>query len=118
MAGAKAYNLRLLQKWGFRIPQTFVCVTRAYEDHQSGKGDVTAMVASELSQLVDTDSTYAVRSSTNVEDGTRHSFAGQFNTYLDVRYPDGLSRPSSGYGRARKRASGLHRPDGGTAPDR
>lgn len=90
VAGTKAYNLRLLQKWGFRIPQTFVCVTKAYEDYLAGKADVSALVASELGHFVDKDSSYAVRSSTNVEDGTRHSFAGQFNTYLDVGYPDGL----------------------------
>jgi pyruvate,water dikinase len=84
-AGSKAYNLKLLRKWGLRVPMTFVCKQKAFEDYKTNKKHVLDRVSSELSPLIDISLRYAVRSSANLEDSSQYSFAGQFVTYLDVR---------------------------------
>ncbi len=91
IAGAKSYNLHLLDKWGFNVPRTYVCSIQAFLDYSSGKTGVMERIHRELLSLFDGTKKYAVRSSTNVEDGSRYSFAGQFNTYLDINSLDGIS---------------------------
>jgi pyruvate,water dikinase len=75
-AGGKAEGLRLLASCGLRIPETWIItepLTR--EDHQ------------ELDRAMESlgNVPVAVRSSAADEDGTGASFAGQFETYLNVR---------------------------------
>lgn len=84
-AGAKARNLGLLMRKGFVVPDGYVCSWDAHLRYRDGDRAVTAAVRRELAGLLDPGSSYAVRSSAGVEDGQRHSFAGQFTSVLNVR---------------------------------
>jgi phosphohistidine swiveling domain-containing protein len=70
--GGKAVSLRRLQQLGFRVP-AFVTVPVGHTG-----------ITPEVRSFLDTSLTYAVRSSSPVEDGAAHSFAGQFTTILGV----------------------------------
>lgn len=89
-AGSKAYNIRLLQKWGFRIPVTLVCLQAAFDDYHAGNREVLSKIREELRPLIDSSHKYAIRSSANLEDSSRYSFAGQFTTCLDVLSLEGV----------------------------
>lgn len=75
-AGAKARTLARLAARGFAVPEAVVLLPRMLRtpDH----------VARALSGLLPATGAWAVRSSAGVEDGTAHSWAGQFRTVLDV----------------------------------
>lgn len=72
MIGGKALGLAKLRANGIKIPKTYVipyCVK--IEDN-------------EIRNVLDEDKKYAVRSSANAEDGGVHSFAGMFDSYLNI----------------------------------
>lgn len=69
--GGKAQGLKKLKKLGMNIPETFVVLD--FDE---------AEIENFVSQLPT--KTWAVRSSADVEDGTEHSYAGQFQTYLNL----------------------------------
>ncbi|MDA7881529.1 PEP-utilizing enzyme [Akkermansiaceae bacterium] len=71
--GGKASALAILTQTGFEIPAWFVVT----------EGDVDQL---ELKKALDSlgEGPFAVRSSALAEDGVEHSFAGQFDSYLDV----------------------------------
>ena len=80
MIGGKALGLSKLRASGIRIPKTYVipyCVE--IEDN-------------EIKNLLDESKRYAVRSSANAEDGGKHSFAGMFDSYLNVERENILDR--------------------------
>lgn len=83
-AGNKAVNLRLLCTKKFQVPKTYVCSWQAYEKYLSEGASVLERVRVELEGVLDDRSTYAIRSSANVEDSLDNSFAGQFRTILEV----------------------------------
>ncbi len=85
LIGEKASNLKNLLKKGYRIPDTYVCTNRAYIEYMRGNKEVIPIIERELSNIIDENKIYSVRSSANVEDMPGHSFAGQFKTYLNVR---------------------------------
>lgn len=91
IAGAKSYNLHLLERWGFNVPKTYICPIQAFRDYSSGNTRLIDKICQELQSFFDGAKRYAVRSSTNIEDGSQYSFAGQFNTYLNINSLDGLS---------------------------
>lgn len=66
---SKVEGLLNLQKAGFRVPKFLVC-----------NGTLDDKIIDQL----DNSKTYAIRSSANVEDGSQNSFAGLFETYLNV----------------------------------
>ncbi|MES2658221.1 MAG: PEP/pyruvate-binding domain-containing protein [Verrucomicrobiota bacterium] len=76
--GGKGAALARLGKHGFDIPEWFAIPSDA------------AWTREELPRAVDALGTgpFAVRSSGMMEDGSAHSFAGQFTSYLDVPAPD------------------------------
>ncbi len=74
MYGSKADHLIKLKENQFQVP-TFVVIP--FEDYKQGR------IAERL-ELPFFCERYAVRSSSNLEDGSRDSFAGQFQTYLNV----------------------------------
>lgn len=76
--GGKAQGLASLRKMGMAVPDTFVIPENLQE---------------KLPELLDelpNHRAYAVRSSASVEDGEMHSFAGQFETFLNVSGKDKL----------------------------
>jgi phosphohistidine swiveling domain-containing protein len=81
--GNKARALRFLEKHGYRIPRTWVISSRALADFTILGESVFEQLRHEIAGLGDLN--YAVRSSTNLEDSGNHSFAGQFQTVINVR---------------------------------
>ncbi|MFD0525741.1 phosphoenolpyruvate synthase [Paractinoplanes durhamensis] len=78
-AGAKAANLAALSEAGVRIPPWAAIRSEAFDQSgQAAREVIRAAYAAAGSGRV------AVRSSGLEEDGHRHSFAGQFDTYLNV----------------------------------
>jgi phosphoenolpyruvate synthase/pyruvate phosphate dikinase len=88
--GNKANNLRFLVRYRFPVPTTWVCTWDLGLDLQSDRPAALDRLQRELAALLRPDCSYAVRSSANVEDDPGHSFAGQFNSLLDVRGLDGI----------------------------
>lgn len=72
LIGGKAYGLVKLRATGMNVPKTYV-VPVTTKDFDASKYP-------ELSSRVH----YAVRSSADIEDGKSNSFAGMFDSYLDV----------------------------------
>ena len=72
LVGGKAYGLAKLRAAGVNVPRTYV-VPVTVKDFDSRKYP-------ELSDKVH----YAVRSSADIEDGKSNSFAGMFDSFLDV----------------------------------
>jgi len=74
--GGKALGLDLLRNMGYRVPDYFIV---SFDD------DSTSPEALErFDRLAQETGRVAVRSSANIEDGERSSFAGQFDSYLNV----------------------------------
>ncbi len=78
--GGKAYGLSLLSSGGFNIPDGFVINERDIQNIIAGK---TEEFEGYLSAF-EADDKFAVRSSAFGEDGEKNSFAGIFETKLDV----------------------------------
>lgn len=83
--GNKAESLHLLKKKKYLIPEAHVCTWEAYENFTAGDSRVIDQLREELKHIIDDKSLYAVRSSANLEDSLEYSFAGQFDTILNVR---------------------------------
>lgn len=84
--GGKAAALWALRASGVPIPEWFVVTPQARgEDAAMDAGRaVTAEIEQALSRLALNGARLAVRSSGIEEDGSEHSFAGQFESYLSV----------------------------------
>lgn len=95
--GGKASNLNFLSKQGFNVPPGYVIysdeileTTALSEDsveqidNKQEKVDLQS-IWDNLKKEYGAKATFAVRSSANVEDGSHHSFAGQFVSYLNVQ---------------------------------
>jgi len=105
--GGKARSLAALADAGLPVPRWFVVLPAAFEasvppsiaSAEAGKGDLPALraavqrsalapeveaaIEAALAAFADTDR-FAVRSSAQDEDGARHSFAGQLESFLGV----------------------------------
>ncbi len=76
LVGGKMYGLSLLNSMGIAVPQALVLpINKSIEDI-------------DFNQYLDSNMKYAVRSSADVEDGKNTSFAGLFESYLDVNLLD------------------------------
>ncbi len=82
--GGKARHLRWLGSHGYRIPATWVVPSLLGQAYTRGDEPVLAGLRQELEQRLNPSFAYAVRSSANLEDDPRHSFAGQFLSLLNV----------------------------------
>ena len=90
LAGQKARSLLYLEKLGAQIPVTYVCTFNAYDEYILGNHDVINSLREELKKVIDIGKEYSVRSSANLEDHRDHSFAGQFDTYLNIQSIDNI----------------------------
>ncbi len=85
--GGKAESLGRMLRMGLPVPSGYVISVEAFAD-----GRLKSDAAAELTQLVKKLSaghhTYAVRSSAVGEDGAENSFAGAYETVLDVKPAD------------------------------
>ena len=89
--GDKANSLATLQKLGFLIPKTYTCDWRAYQRFLSGDMEVLDAIRKELGTIIESDKKYAVRSSSNLEDSMQFSFAGQFQSLLNVQSVENIT---------------------------
>jgi phosphohistidine swiveling domain-containing protein len=92
-AGGKGRILARLYQAGYRVPDGFVVLTSAF-DADALKPDAWAEARAALARLRGDGSNraFAVRSSALAEDSARASFAGEFQTVLDVRDDESVRR--------------------------
>jgi NAD(P)-dependent dehydrogenase (short-subunit alcohol dehydrogenase family)/phosphohistidine swiveling domain-containing protein len=82
--GGKAVNLRILQQNKFLIPKTHVISWNAHLFYQQQGKAAIERLRKEIETILEPGRLYAVRSSANVEDQAKQSFAGLFQTVLNV----------------------------------
>ena len=82
--GGKGQQLKRLLSLSVDIPTTYVCRTELFELYQTDPDAARAKLSEDISQTIETSRKYAIRSSANVEDGSKFSFAGQFDSFLKV----------------------------------
>lgn len=82
--GSKADNLELLSKAGFNVPKFFVVPAQVAKDLSNNNGKARLKAELENWMKENNTSSVAVRSSSIQEDTKEQSFAGQFETVLDV----------------------------------
>jgi phosphohistidine swiveling domain-containing protein len=87
--GGKAFALAALGRGGFDVPAWFAVTSEAAA---AGLPAIADEVANAVARLVPDGGLVAVRSSAIDEDGTGHSFAGQFESYLNVPPGEMLAR--------------------------
>jgi phosphohistidine swiveling domain-containing protein len=81
--GNKANSLLFLHRYGFNIPISFLVTTHAYERFLKERSALLDELRKEVLNLPDLN--YAVRSSTTAEDSKDYSYAGQFQTLMNIR---------------------------------
>ena len=81
--GNKANSLIFLHRYGFNIPLTWLVTTRAHELYLERGIPVLDDLRKEIARLPELN--YAVRSSTTSEDSSDFSFAGQFQTLINIK---------------------------------
>jgi rifampicin phosphotransferase len=89
MVGGKAASLFKLIASGFDVPSFFVLTAAAHRRTTRGSIDpeLRASIDAAVAALGGADHAYAVRSSGLAEDSADHSYAGVFDTFLDVGAP-------------------------------
>lgn len=97
--GGKATNLAKLFKAGLPVPPGFAVSIKTF-----GKGRLNSESAAELEKLIDKSKLYAVRSSGINEDAEGASWAGQFDTFLNVNPADVIQSIEKCHSSARSRA--------------
>lgn len=90
--GSKAEGLFRLKEWGYHVPDFFCLPYSSLKDMDLSGKNAASLPEDDRDQMLDLLSQWnwkeegvAVRSSFSLEDGSRHGFAGLFETVLDVR---------------------------------
>lgn len=83
--GKKAEHLFHLQQLGFRVPPFVVLPWEFLKNADQQALETAALSVSAHFQAITSENQFAVRSSGVAEDGAEHSFAGQFETCLNVK---------------------------------
>jgi rifampicin phosphotransferase len=78
--GNKGLRLAMLTQAGFNVPAFFAVSPDAFDEHED--------IAIAMQRLCPDDALVAVRSSSLEEDGAQSSFAGQFDSYLNISGDD------------------------------
>jgi len=78
-------NLGVLQKKGFKIPKSFICSFDAFNLYKQVGPIVLYYLKQEIVFYINEDKAYSVRSSANIGNESIKSFAGQFQTFLNVK---------------------------------
>lgn len=87
--GNKAASLALLKQRGFLIPETYVCQFDAFNQYREGV-NIQEDLKEQLTEIINAEKRYSIRSSADIEDTSSYSFAGQFKTHLDVKGIDNI----------------------------
>ena len=82
--GVRASRLGFLRKNGFRIPETYICTFRAYEEYFSGRNQVLDHLKKEVENLIDGNKYFAIRPSASIENAMGY-YDGQFGKYLNLK---------------------------------
>ncbi len=98
--GGKASNLASLLKAGLPVPGGLAIGLNAFSDD----GSLTVAAKDLLSQGISNDRLYAVRSSALAEDAEGASWAGQFESYLDTKVEDIITKIELCHNSAKNRA--------------
>lgn len=88
--GSKAKNLRFLSKNQYPVPKGWVVSWDALMDYQKEGQGVIKKLGEELQEKIQSGRSYAVRSSSSVEDDKDHSFAGLFCSLLHIKGIDAV----------------------------
>lgn len=88
--GSKANNLRKLLDMGIKIPRTYCCSWEAHDLFKEHRESVLHQLQKEISETIDLKKSYAIRSSTDLEDRQDYTYAGQYKTSLDIRGLDSV----------------------------
>lgn len=87
--GGKAYNISILKSKGLNVPHGIVLTSDFLNDNADKKHDLTEIINNILKETdLNLDGKFAIRSSANLEDDLAHSFAGQFESYINCNYSD------------------------------
>ncbi len=70
---------------GYDVPETLVIPFESFDEYSTDKERGLLSISRLLSGILDENKEYSVRSSANVEDSSLFSFAGQFETQLNVK---------------------------------
>ncbi|MZQ97039.1 MAG: hypothetical protein GT601_05105 [Acidaminobacter sp.] len=84
-AGSKAANIHFLLRQGKVVPNSWVIIWTACEDHKKDSQLTLNTLRKELIKYIDPMKLYAVRSSASVEDSGDFSCAGLFKSFLQVQ---------------------------------
>jgi pyruvate,water dikinase len=82
--GNKADGLKKLMQLRFSVPDSWVVPASVFTHDAAAPVQDEPAFLKELTDRLDTSQRFAVRSSGNLEDSVHHSFAGQFETVLNV----------------------------------
>lgn len=82
--GHKARNLLFLKRNGFLIPKTHLLRFDAYQYYIANKVQAYNDLLNEIGEIVKPGNLYAIRSSANIEDSSSASYAGQFESVLNI----------------------------------
>ena len=89
--GGKAESLRCLRKIKKTIPETFVIPWDSAEFFFDGSETGIHSLRRLMKDMLDSSRPYAVRSSANLEDHIDHSFAGQFESILNLNGEEAIT---------------------------
>lgn len=84
LVGGKAFSLIILSKNGITVPGGFVVNCNVFEEFSNEKMSQSLIFEIESKIKKVGARRYAVRSSANIEDASENSWAGQFESYLNV----------------------------------
>jgi phosphohistidine swiveling domain-containing protein len=98
--GGKAANLGAMLRASLPVPNGFAISINAFDEHGKLKASVTA----EIAELLDKNKLYAVRSSALAEDAEGASWAGQFETFLNTKPTNVISKVEACHNSTKTRA--------------